>query len=68
MGQNSEILGFKEKVNFLTSQKLAPFGPANGQSLTYSKIQTKVCRTLYSTQNTQTAIAQTLDIKKKQAS
>ena len=26
----------QKKVNFLTSQKLAPFSPANGQSLTYS--------------------------------
>ena len=41
--------GSKKKVNFLTSQKLAPFGPANGQSVTYSKIKTKVCRTPYST-------------------
>ena len=49
MAQNSEIWGVKKKVNFLTSQKLAPFGPANGQLVTYSKIQTKVCKTPYST-------------------
>ena len=39
--------GSKKFDNFLTSQnpkKLALFGPANGQSVTYSKIQTKVCR------------------------
>ena len=49
MAQNSEIWRVKKIVEFLTSRKLAPFGPANGQSVTYSKIQTKVCRTPYST-------------------
>ena len=49
MAQNSKIWGSKKLLNFLTSQKLAPFGPANGQSVTYSEIQTKVCRTPYST-------------------
>ena len=49
MAQNSKIWGVKKKVNFLTSQKFAPFSPANGQSVTYSKIQTKVCRIPYST-------------------
>ena len=45
MAQNSEIWGESKKFdNFLTSQKLALFGPANGQSMTYSKIQTKVSR------------------------
>ena len=28
---------------------MALFGPANGQSVTYSKIQTKVCRVSWST-------------------
>ena len=36
--------GAEKKLNFLTSQKLALFGPANGQLVTYPKIQTKVCR------------------------
>ena len=49
MAQNSEICGVNKKVNFLTSQKLPSFGPANIQSVTYSKIQTKVCRPPYST-------------------
>ena len=41
MAQNAEIWGGVKKK--------APFGPANGQLVTYSKIQTKVCRTPYST-------------------
>ena len=31
--------------NFLTCQKLPLYGPANGQSVTYSKIRIKVSRT-----------------------
>ena len=45
MAQNSEIWGLKKIGNFLTSQKLPLYGPANGQSDTYSKIHIKVCRT-----------------------
>ena len=38
--------GGSEKIgNFLTSQKLPLYGPANGQSVTYSKIHIKVSRT-----------------------
>ena len=48
MAQNSEIW-VKKKGNLLTSQKLAPFSLASGQLVTYPKIQTKVCRTPYST-------------------
>ena len=48
MAQNSKIWGSKKSDNFLTAQKilkkLALFGPGNGQSVTYSKIQTKICR------------------------
>ena len=44
MAQNSKIWGVEKKVNFLTSQKSALFGLANGQSVTYLKIQTKVFR------------------------
>ena len=44
MAQNSEIWGSKKKVNFFDISKLAVFGPANSQSVTYPKIQTKVCR------------------------
>ena len=47
--QIPKFRGSKKLLNFLTPQKLAPFGPANGQLVTYSKIQTKVCRTPYST-------------------
>ena len=36
--------GSKISNNFLTAQKWALFDPANGQLVTYSKIQTKVCR------------------------
>ena len=52
MTQNSKIWGGSKKKsnNFLTSQKSALFGPASGQLVTYSKTQTKVCRTSYSTQ------------------
>ena len=50
MAQNSEIWeGVKKISNFLTSQKLPPNGPANGQSVTYSKIHIKVSRTPYAT-------------------
>ena len=49
MAQNSKIWWSKKLLKVLTFQKLAPFGPANSQSVTYSKIQTKVCRTPYST-------------------
>ena len=45
MAQNSEIWGLKNLKIFLTSQKSALFCPANGQLVSYSKIQTKVCRT-----------------------
>ena len=37
--------GSKKIGNFLTSQKLPLYGPANSQSVTYSKIHIKVCRT-----------------------
>ena len=37
--------GSKKIGNFLTSQKLPLYGPANDQSVTYSKIYIKVCRT-----------------------
>ena len=37
--------GSKQIGNFLTSQKLPLYSPANGQSVTYSKIHIKVCRT-----------------------
>ena len=48
MAQNSEIWGVK-KIRQLfdiskTLKKSALFGPGNGQSVTHSKIQTKVCR------------------------
>ena len=49
MAQNSEILGGGQK-NLTTfwhlknPKKSALFGPGNGQSVTYSKIRTKVCR------------------------
>ena len=36
--------GSKKKMNFFDISKSAVFGPANGQSVTYPKIQTKVCR------------------------
>ena len=36
-------LGGWKKGELLTSQKSALFGPANGQSVTYLKIQTQVC-------------------------
>ena len=49
MTQNSKIWGLKKSDNFLTAQKLALFGPANSQSVTYSKIQTKVCRVHWGT-------------------
>ena len=45
MAQNSEIWGVKKMSNFLTCQKLPLYGPANGQSVTYSKIRIKVSRT-----------------------
>ena len=48
MGQNSEIWGVKKIWQLFDIskilKKLALFGPANDQSVTYSKIQTKVCR------------------------
>ena len=37
--------GSKKIGNFLTSQKLPLYGPANGQLVTYSKIQIKVSGT-----------------------
>ena len=48
MAQNSEISGVKKIWQLFDISKIlknsALFGPANGQSVTYSKIQTKVCR------------------------
>ena len=44
MTQIPKFGGLKKKVNFLTSQKSVLFGLANGQSVTYLKIQTKVFR------------------------
>ena len=37
--------GSKKIGNFLTSQKLPLYGPANSQLVTYSKIRIKVSRT-----------------------
>ena len=37
--------GSKKMSNFLTSQKLPLYGPANGQLVTYSKIHIKVSKT-----------------------
>ena len=45
LAQNSKIWEVKKIDNFLPSQKLALHGPANSQLVTYSKIQTKVCKT-----------------------
>ena len=36
MAQNSKIWGVKKMGNFLTFQKLPVYGPASGQSVTYS--------------------------------
>ena len=50
MAQNSEIWGCQKNSttsqirHFKNPKKSALFGPANGQLVTYSKIQTKVCR------------------------
>ena len=44
MGQNVQYPSHENSGNFLTSQKSALNGPPNGQSVTYSKIQTRVSR------------------------
>ena len=48
-GSKFQNLGGKKMDNFLTSQKLPLHGPANNQSVTFSKIHTKVCRTPWTT-------------------
>ena len=40
---NTYLYQFMAQNSISKSQKLASFGPANGQSVTYSKIQIKVC-------------------------
>ena len=45
MAQIPKFGGSKKMSNFLTSQKLPLYGPANGQLVTYSKIRIKVSRT-----------------------
>ena len=44
-GSKFQILGGKKIVEFFDILKMGTFGPGDSQSVTYLKIQTKVCRT-----------------------